>query len=98
MSYRIKLEVFEGPFDLLLYLIRKEELDIYDIPISQITEQYSQYIDLMRILDLDIAGEFLVMAATLMHIKSRMLLPEEELTEEEAVSYTHLTLPTTPYV
>ncbi len=83
MSYRIKLEVFEGPFDLLLYLIRKEELDIYDIPISQITEQYSQYIELMRILDLDIAGEFLVMATTLMHIKSTMLLPEEGLTEEE---------------
>lgn len=83
MSYRIKLEVFEGPFDLLLYLIRKEELDIYDIPISQITKQYSEYIELMRILDLDIAGEFLVMATTLMHIKSRMLLPEEELAEEE---------------
>ncbi len=83
MSYRIKLEVFEGPFDLLLYLIRKEELDIYDVPISRITEQYFEYIRLMRILDLDIAGEFLVMAATLMHIKSRMLLPEEELAEEE---------------
>ena len=83
MSYRVKLEVFEGPLDLLLYLIKKEELDIYDIPISRVTEQYSEYIGLMRILDLDIAGEFLVMAATLMHIKSRMLLPEEELAEEE---------------
>ncbi len=83
MSYRVNLEVFEGPLDLLLYLIKKEELDIYDIPISRVTEQYSEYIGLMRILDLDIAGEFLVMAATLMHIKSRMLLPEEELAEEE---------------
>ena len=77
-EYKVQLEVFEGPLDLLLYLIRKEELDIYDIPIERITSQYLQYIDLMRVLDLNIAGEFLVMAATLVMIKSRMLLPVEE--------------------
>jgi len=78
MSYKVKLEVFEGPLDLLLYLIKKNEIDIYDIPIAEITEQYLEYLELMRMLDLDIAGEFLVMAATLIHIKSKMLLPPEE--------------------
>lgn len=78
MAYKVKLEVFEGPLDLLLYLIKKEEIDILDIPIAKITAQYLEYLELMRLLDLDIAGEFLVMAATLMHIKSRMLLPPEE--------------------
>jgi segregation and condensation protein A len=77
-DYKIELEVFEGPLDLLLYLIKKEELDIYDIPIEKINKQYMDYLDLMRMLDLDVAGEFLVMAATLMMIKSRMLLPIEE--------------------
>ena len=77
MSYKIKLEVFEGPLDLLLYLIKKEELDIYDIPITRITEQYLEYIGMMESLDLEMAGEFLVMAATLMQIKSRMLLPPD---------------------
>jgi len=72
------LEVFEGPLDLLLYLIKKDELDIYDIPIASITEQYLEYLDFMKLLDLNIAGEFLVMAATLIHIKSRMLLPQPE--------------------
>ena len=83
MSYKVKLEIFEGPLDLLLYLIKKEELSIHDIPISAITEQYLQYIEIMRMLDLDIAGEFLVMAATLMHIKSKMLLPQDETEEEQ---------------
>jgi len=84
MSYRIKLELFEGPLDLLLYLVKKDHLNIYDIPISTITEQYLSYLELMKILDLGIAGEFLVMAATLMQIKSKMLLPpDESLTEEE---------------
>ena len=86
MSYKVKLEVFEGPLDLLLYLIKKNEIDIYDIPISSITDQYLDYINLMKMLDLNIAGEFLVMAATLIHIKSKMLLPPEEkeiLPEEE---------------
>jgi segregation and condensation protein A len=77
--------VFEGPLDLLLYLIRKEEVDIYNIPIHRITNQYMEYLSLMKMLDLNIAGEFIVMAATLMMIKSRMLLPveEREAVEEE---------------
>jgi len=78
MTYKVKLEVFEGPLDLLLYLIQKEEVDIYDIPIAKITDQYLEYLELMQLLDLNIAGEFLVMAATLMHIKSKMLLPPDE--------------------
>lgn len=76
-DYKVDLEVFEGPLDLLLYLIRREEVDIYDIPIEKITTQYLAYLDVMRMLDLNIAGDFLVMAATLMMIKSRMLLPVE---------------------
>ncbi len=78
MSYKIKLEMFEGPLDLLLYLVKKDHLNIYDIPIAKVTEQYLQYIQLMQLLDLNIAGEFLVMAATLIQIKSKMLLPAEE--------------------
>lgn len=78
MSYKIKLEMFEGPLDLLLYLVKKDHLNIYDIPIARVTEQYLQYIELMQLLDLNIAGEFLVMAATLIQIKSKMLLPAEE--------------------
>ncbi|MFA5146404.1 MAG: segregation/condensation protein A [Candidatus Omnitrophota bacterium] len=78
MTYKVKLEVFEGPLDLLLYLIKKEEIDIYDIPITKITDQYLEYIELMQLLDLNIAGEFLVMAATLIHIKSKMLLPPDQ--------------------
>lgn len=78
MSYKVKLEIFEGPLDLLLYLIKKDEIDILDIPIAKITAQYLEYLELMQLLDLGIAGEFLVMAATLMHIKSRLLLPPEE--------------------
>lgn len=77
MSYKIKLEIFEGPFDLLLYLIKKDEINVYDIPVATILEQYLQYLELMRLLDLNIAGEFIVMAATLMQIKSKMLLPQE---------------------
>ncbi|MHB8091001.1 MAG: segregation and condensation protein A [Syntrophales bacterium] len=75
MSYEIKLDVFEGPLDLLLYLIRKNEIDIYNIPVALITSQYLGYLGEMRSLNLDLAGEYLVMAATLAHIKSRMLLP-----------------------
>lgn len=78
MSYKVKLEIFEGPLDLLLYLVKKDHLNIYDIPIAQVTEQYLQYLELMRLLDLNIAGDFLVIAATLMQIKSKMLLPVEE--------------------
>ena len=85
MTYKVKLEIFEGPLDLLLYLIKKDEINIHDIPIAEVTDQYLQYLDLMKMLDLNIAGEFLVMAATLIHIKSKMLLPQEglEQTEEE---------------
>ena len=83
MSYKVKLDIFEGPLDLLLYLIRKNEVDIYDIPIATITEQYLEYLDLMTVLNLDIAGEYLVMAATLTKIKSKMLLPPIEDGEEE---------------
>jgi segregation and condensation protein A len=83
MSYKVKLEIFEGPLDLLLFLIRKSELDIYNIPIAEITKQYLEYLDLMRNMDLNIAGEYLVMAATLMHIKSKMLLPQDEIEEED---------------
>jgi len=84
-EYRVRLEIFEGPIDLLLYLIRKNHFEIFDIPISTITEQYLQYLDLMKNLNLDIAGEFLKMAASLMEIKSKTLLPvEEEKSEETA--------------
>jgi segregation and condensation protein A len=84
MSYRIKLDVFEGPFDLLLFLIKKDEVDIYDIPILSIAEQYLEYIELMKMLDLEVAGEFIEMVAILMNIKARMLLPRPVgMTEEE---------------
>ena len=79
----LKLQNFEGPFDLLFYLIEKNQIDIYDIPILEITEQYLDYLNAMQELDLDIASEFLVMAATLLHIKSRMLLPKREPLSEE---------------
>ena len=82
MTYVVKLEQFEGPLDLLLYLIQREEMDIYDIPISRITAQYLQHIERMERLDLDIAGDFLVMAATLLRIKARMLLPVQRPGEE----------------
>lgn len=77
MSYKLRLDIFEGPLDLLLYLIRKNELDICEIAISEITDQYLEYIKIMKELDLDIVGDFLVMAATLMQIKSRQLLPPD---------------------
>jgi segregation and condensation protein A len=85
MSYKIRLEMFEGPLDLLLYLVKKDHLNIYDIPIAKVTQQYLEYINFMQLLDLNIVGEFLVEAATLMQIKSKMLLPAEELAalEEE---------------
>jgi segregation and condensation protein A len=84
-GYAIKLDIFEGPLDLLLYLIKKNEIDIYNIPIALITEQYLQYLKIIKSLNLDLAGEYLVMAATLIHIKSKMLLPvPDELTDEDA--------------
>ncbi|HHY90693.1 MAG TPA: segregation/condensation protein A [Clostridiales bacterium] len=83
MSYHVKLEIFEGPFDLLFHLIEKEKVDIYNIPIAKITEQYIQYIEKLKELDLEVTSEFLVMAATLMEIKSKMLLPITEKKEAE---------------
>ena len=83
MAYQIKLAEFEGPFDLLLHLIKENEINIYDIPIAKITDEYLKYIEMMEMLDLDVAGEFIVMAATLIHIKSKMLLPKEEGVVEE---------------
>lgn len=83
-GYPVRLDNFEGPLDLLLHLIRKNEIDIYDIPIALVTQQYIEYIDLMKELDLDVAGEFLVMAATLIHIKARTLVPRPETQAEEA--------------
>ena len=77
-EYRIKLPVFEGPLDLLLFLLRKNELDIYDIPIASVTRQYLEVLYAMKDLQLEVAGEFFVMAATLMEIKSRMLLPKHQ--------------------
>ncbi len=80
---RVDLAVFHGPLDLLLYLIRKEEVDIYDIPIAKITRQYLKYIELMTTLNLEMAGEFILMAATLIRIKTRMLLPRGESDADE---------------
>jgi segregation and condensation protein A len=85
MNYKIHLEKFEGPLDLLLFLIRKNDIDIRDIPIAIITDQYMEYIEMMKMLDLDVVGDFLVMAASLMQIKSRMLLPPDPLAGPEAV-------------
>lgn len=87
-EYRVNLDIFEGPLDLLLYLIKKDEVDIYDISIERITKQYTDYIDTFRMLNINLAGEFVVMAATLMYIKSRELLPKhvqppEDETEED---------------
>lgn len=86
-DYRVHLDIFAGPLDLLLYLVRKEEVDVYDIPIAKITDQYLHYLELLRELDIDLAGDFLVMAATLMEIKSAMLLPRtesEEVAQEDS--------------
>jgi len=83
LRYRVKLPVFEGPLDLLLFLIKKHEIDILDIPVAFITAKYLEYLDLMRVLNLDVAGEYLLMAATLAHIKSKMLLPRPAEAEDE---------------
>jgi len=83
MTYNVKLESFAGPLDLLLHLVRKKELDIFKIPISQITDEYLKYIEMVKELNLEIAGEFIMYAATLMYLKSRSLLPAEQKTEEE---------------
>ncbi|MBI3851431.1 MAG: segregation/condensation protein A [Verrucomicrobia bacterium] len=82
-EYKVKFEVFEGPLDLLLYLIKKDEVDIYEVNLTQLATQFIEYIDVMRMLDLEIAGEFLVMASTLMYIKSRELLPLDQQAQVE---------------
>ncbi len=82
-DYRVHLDVYNGPMDLLLYLIRKEEVEVYDIPIARITEQYLEHLELIRALDVNLAGEFVVLAATLMEIKSRMLLPHPPPLEQD---------------
>ncbi|MBU9724016.1 MULTISPECIES: segregation/condensation protein A [Bacillaceae] len=87
MQYSVKLQTFEGPLDLLLHLIQKNDLDLYDIPVKEITEQYMIYIHTMQVLQLDIASEYLVMASTLLHMKSQMLLPAQEDLEEEDFEY-----------
>jgi segregation and condensation protein A len=86
LPYQVRLERFEGPLDLLLHLIKKNEINIYDIPITLITQQYLEYLGLMKSLNLSVAGDFLVMAATLLHIKSRTLLPPEEIEDDEEES------------
>ena len=97
-DYNIKLEAFEGPLDLLLHLIRKNEVDIFDIPVALITDQYLGYIDMMKALNINVAGDFLVMAATLIHIKSRMLLPEKNEDGEEEDPRDELTRPLLEYL
>lgn len=84
-GYKVQLEIFEGPLDLLLHLIRQQEIDIYDIPIAHITRQYLEYLEILDVFNLDNAGEFLVMAATLMRIKARMLLPVQREGDEDDV-------------
>ena len=83
MEYEVKLEIFEGPLDLLIHLINKNEVDIFDIPISKITDQYLEYLNMMEALNVSVAGDFLVMASTLIHIKSKTLLPNVGDTDEE---------------
>jgi segregation and condensation protein A len=83
MAYTISLEIFEGPLDLLLHLIQKNKIDIYNIPIAAITEQYLEHLQAMQELDLDMASEFLLMAATLLSIKAKMLLPQTTIQEEQ---------------
>lgn len=85
MEYKVKLDNFAGPLDLLLHLIRKEEIDVHDIPIAKVLDQYLQYLKVIQDLDLDDAGEFLVMAATLMVVKSKLLLPQEQVDLEKEI-------------
>ncbi len=85
MDYKVKLEVFEGPLDLLLYLIKRDEVDIYEISIERITKQYLEYMEAFQVLNIEVAGEFIVMAANLLYIKSRTLLPkDQQMAEEDA--------------
>src|SRR6185312_14133630 len=83
MEYQVKIDAFEGPLDLLLHLVNELEIDIYDIPVAEITEQYMEYVNTMQKIELNIASEYLVMAATLLEIKSAMLLPKKEVISED---------------
>ena len=83
LPYQVRIENFEGPLDLLLHLIKKNEINIYDIPVAMIAQQYLQYLEAMEVLNLNVAGDFLVMAATLLQIKSKMLLPVDETAEDD---------------
>ncbi len=85
MPYKVKLEAFEGPLDLLLFLIKKNEVDIYDIPVADITRQYLEYIEIIRLLDIEAASDFILMAATLMRIKAQMLLPKPEIEDVDEI-------------
>jgi chromatin segregation and condensation protein Rec8/ScpA/Scc1 (kleisin family) len=97
-DYKIRLEIFEGPLDLLIHLIRKNEVDIFDIPIALITDQYLAYINMMKALNINVAGDFLVMAATLIHIKSRLLLPGRGEDGEEVDPREEITRPLLEYL
>lgn len=98
-NYKVKLEnIFEGPMDLLIHLIRKNEVDIYDIPIALITEQYLAYLEWMQMLNIDNVGDFLLMASTLAHIKSRMLLPSHGIEDEEEDPRLELARPLAEYL
>lgn len=98
MDYQVKLEIFEGPLDLLLHLIHKNEVDIFDIPIATITDQYLEYLDMMRALNVTVATDFLVMASTLVHIKSKMLLPDYEQGTDEEDPRVEITRPLLEYM
>jgi len=91
-NYSVDLEVFHGPLDLLLYLIKKEEVDIYDIPVARVTEQYLKYVEMLKLLNLENAGDYILMAATLIRIKAQMLLPRESLEEDAFDPREELTL------
>jgi segregation and condensation protein A len=97
-DYEVKLEIFEGPLDLLVHLIHKNEVDIFDIPIATITDQYLAYIEMAKALNVNLAGDFLIMASTLVHIKSRMLLPELRGEEEEEDPRVEITRPLLEYM
>jgi len=98
MDYEVRLEIFEGPLDLLLHLIHKNEVDIFDIPIATITDQYLEYLDLMKAFNIDVAGDFLIMASTLIHIKSKMLLPGLSEEDEEEDPRIEITRPLLEYM
>ncbi len=97
-NYEVKLEVFEGPLDLLLHLIHKNEMDIFDIPIAKITDQYLEYMDMMKALNINVAGDFIVMAATLVYLKSKMLLPASKDEEDDDETLVELTQPLLEYM